>query len=216
VLLFHGFAGCKGQLLPEAEAFHAMGFSCFLVDFPGSGGSEGDVTTVGYREAEDVDLSVKYVREQWPGLPVVLFGRSMGSAAVLRALAVEGTRADAAVLECPFDRMLSAVEARFGLMGVPSFPAAQLLLFWGSVQLGFNGFRHNPTDYAAAVECPVLLLHGQNDLHVSVAQTEAIYRNFRGRKEQHTFPGLRHEPYLPKQPEEWKECVRQFVADIDR
>jgi alpha-beta hydrolase superfamily lysophospholipase len=199
-------------LLPEAEAFHAMGNACFLVDFPGSGGSAGDVTTVGYGEAADVDRAVKYVRGRWPGLPVILFGRSMGSAAALRALAVEGTRADAAVLECPFDRMLSTVEARFALMRVPSFPCARLLLFWGSVQLGFNGFRHNPADYARAVETPVLLLHGENDPNVNAAQTRSVYENLRGRKELHTFAGLAHEAYLPDRAEEWKACVRGFLG----
>jgi alpha-beta hydrolase superfamily lysophospholipase len=213
VLLFHGYAECKAQLLPEARALHAMGYSCFLVDFPGSGGSEGDETTIGYSEARDVDRAVVYVREQWPGLPVVLFGRSMGSAAILRALAVEGTRADAAVLECPFDRMLSTVEARFAAMGLPSFPCARLLLFWGSVQLGFNGFQHNPSEYASAVHCPVLLLHGDKDPNVSVDQTAAIVQALGGPKVLHTFAGLGHEPYLLKRSAEWKDEVGRFLSD---
>jgi dipeptidyl aminopeptidase/acylaminoacyl peptidase len=68
VLLFHGCAECKDRLLPEAEAFHALGYACLLVDFPGSGGSEGDVTTIGYREAEDVDAAVFSVA-RWVALP---------------------------------------------------------------------------------------------------------------------------------------------------
>jgi uncharacterized protein len=212
VLLFHGYAGCKAQLLPETEAFHAMDYSCFLVDLPGSGGSEGNETTLGYREAGDVDRAVRYAREQWPGQGVVLFGRSMGSVAILRALAVEGTRADSAILECPFGWMLSTVESRFALMGLPSFPCARLLLYWGGVQLGFNGFRHNPVDYAAAVECPVLLLHGEKDPNVSAAETTAIYDHLHVQKELHTFSGLGHEPYLPKQPAEWKACVERFLG----
>src|SRR5262249_924272 len=78
VLLFHGYGECKAQLFSEAEAFLALGYSCFLVDFPGYGGSEGDETSLGYHESVDVDQAVKYVREQWPGQPVLLFGRSMG------------------------------------------------------------------------------------------------------------------------------------------
>jgi fermentation-respiration switch protein FrsA (DUF1100 family) len=135
----------------------------------------------------------------------------MGSVAVLRALAVEGTSARAAVLECPFDRMLSTVQARFAQMKTPSFPGAQMLLFWGSVQLGVNGFGHNPTEYAKAVDCPVLLLHGDKDPNVSTEQTAAIYQALRGHKELHTFTGLGHEPYLFKQREEWSDTVRRFM-----
>jgi alpha-beta hydrolase superfamily lysophospholipase len=211
VLLFHGYAECKARLLPETRAFHDMGYACFLVDFPGSGGSEGDETTIGYREAEDVQASVSYAREKWPDSQLILFGRSMGSVAVLRALAVEGTRATAAILECPFDRMLSTIEARFAQMRVPSFPGADLLLFWGSVQLGFNGFDHNPAEYAAAVDCPVLLMTGDKDPNVSTEQTEAIYRSLHGRKKLHLFAGLGHEPYLAKQGREWGHLVGQFL-----
>ncbi len=40
VMLFHGYQRCKSQLLAQAQAFHEMGYACFLLDFPGSGGSQ--------------------------------------------------------------------------------------------------------------------------------------------------------------------------------
>ena len=57
---------------------------------------------------------------------------------------IEG--ADAAVLECPFDTMLNAVRARFTAMGLPSFPGAGLMVFWGGWQHGYNAFAHNPVN----------------------------------------------------------------------
>jgi alpha-beta hydrolase superfamily lysophospholipase len=212
VVLFHGYVSCKAALVPEVRAFHDLGYACFLVDFPGSGGSAGDEVTIGYREAEDVARTVAHVRAHWPGQPLVLYGQSMGSAAVLRALAVAGVEADAVVLECPFDRLLTTVEARFSLVSVPSFPSAQLLVFWGGVQHGFNGFRHNPVDYARDVKCPVFLLHGRCDPHVSGEQIASIYANLAGPKQLHVFEGLGHEPYVPKKAGEWKECVGKFLT----
>src|SRR5262245_47872805 len=32
VVLFHGYAACKSSLLPEAKAFHDLGYSTMLVD----------------------------------------------------------------------------------------------------------------------------------------------------------------------------------------
>jgi alpha-beta hydrolase superfamily lysophospholipase len=211
VLLFHGYVGCKAVLLPVARAFHHLGYACFLVDFPGSGGSEGDVTTIGHSEADDVARSVEYVQQTWPGQPVVLYGTSMGSVAILRALAVHGVRADAAVLECPFDRMLSAVENRFDLMGLPSFPAAHLMVFWGGMQHGFDGFAHNPVTYAAQTTCPVLLLQGDQDVHVSVAQAEEVFANLAGEKQLHVFAGAGHEVYVCHREGEWMEHVGPFL-----
>jgi alpha-beta hydrolase superfamily lysophospholipase len=210
-LMFHGYTNCKADLLDEAAVLHELGYACLLVDFPGSGGSEGDATTIGYREAEDVARCVEYARERWPGQPLILYGQSMGAAAILRALAIHGTKADAAVLECPFDRLLSTVEARFRAFGLPSFPAARLMVFWGGVQHGYNGFDHNPVEYAASVDCPVLLLHGRHDRRVTCEQVESIYQNLRGRKQLHIFEGLGHESYVVPRREEWKGCVERFL-----
>jgi alpha-beta hydrolase superfamily lysophospholipase len=210
-VLFHGYNACKAKLLPEARAFYELGYSCFLVDFPGCGGSAGDATTIGFREAEDVARAVEYVRRKWGDSPVVLFGQSMGAAAVLRALACQGVEAEAAVLECPFDRLLSTVKARFRTLGVPSFPAAHLLVFWGCVQLGYNGFGHNPFTYARRVRCPVLVLHGRDDRRVRCSEVRAVYDALPGEKQLHVFEGLGHESYAGPRPEEWKACVGAFL-----
>ena len=211
VLLFHGYQGCKAHLLAEAKAFHEMGYACLLIDFPGSGDSEGEATTVGRHEALDVARTVDYVRDHWKNETVILFGASMGSAAILRAVYVHRVEPDGIILECPFDRLVNAVGARCRMLGLPAFPTAHLLVFWGGLLVGFNGFRHNPVDYARGVRCPVLLLHGTNDVKTPVAQVERIYAQLAGEKMVHYFEGLGHESYVAKQPEEWKRQVRRFL-----
>jgi alpha-beta hydrolase superfamily lysophospholipase len=213
VLLFHGYTGCKARLLPEARAFHDLGYECFILDFRGSGGSEGNATTIGYREAEDVACAVEHIRQRSPRLPLVLFGQSMGAAAVLRAVAVEGVEADALVLEAPFADLLTAVKARFAMLGVPAFPAAQLLVFWGGLQHGFNGFSHRPADYARCVREPALLLYGDDDRRVASQETAAVFANLAGPKRLHTFAGLGHESFVARRPDEWKEQVAVFLDE---
>jgi alpha-beta hydrolase superfamily lysophospholipase len=211
IVLFHGYNACKAGLLPEAQALHDLGYACFLVDFRGSGGSDGDRTSIGYHEADDVTRTVAYVRERWPNDPLILFGQSMGAAAVLRALSRRAIEADAVVLECPFDRLLSTVEARFSSTGLPSFPAAQLLVFWGGVQHGYNGFEHNPVEYARQVNCPALLMHGLGDKRVSCEQIQSLYHNLAGEKHLHLFEGVGHQSYAAIRPDEWKDCVKRFL-----
>jgi uncharacterized protein len=211
VVLFHGYAACKARLLPEARAFHELGYACFLVDFRGSGGSDGDATSVGYHEAGDVCQAAEYARRRWPGRPLIVFAQSMGAAATLRALARHRLRADRVILECPFDRLLSTVRARFATRGLPAFPAAQLLVFWGGLQHCYNGFGHNPVEYARAVTCPVLLLHGTADVRVSCAQARSIHANLGGAKQLHFFEDLGHDSFVAQRPDEWKEHVGRFL-----
>lgn len=211
VLIFHGYRASKARLLPEAAALHDLGCTCFLIDFPGSGGSEGEGVSIGYHEAEDVGRTVAYARSRWPGLPVVLYGVSMGSVAVLRALAVHHVRADAAILECPFNRLLSTVAARFRNAGAPAFPSAHLFVFWGGVQFGYNGFAHNPMEYARRVTLPVCLLHGGEDRRVSRSEIQSVYDSLAGEKELHFFESLGHESYVSREPRKWKQIVADFL-----
>jgi alpha-beta hydrolase superfamily lysophospholipase len=160
IVMFTGYAGVKDGLLTPAATVFQLGWSSLLVDFRGTGGSSGSDATLGMREAEDVAAAFAYTRESWPGQPVVLYGVSMGSAAILRAVAVERVRPAGLILEGAFDRLLTTTRHRFDAVGAPASPAAELLLFWGSVQLVYNGFGHNLVEYAASVECPTLLMHG--------------------------------------------------------
>jgi hypothetical protein len=211
VVMFHGYGTSKSKLLPEARAFHDFGCAVLLVDFRGSGGSTGNTTTLGVFEAADVANSSELARRLAPEKPLILYGRSMGSVAILRAIAHEGVAPAAIVIECPFDRLLGTVEHRFTAMRLPSFPCAELLVFWGGVQHGMNGFAHNPRDYATRVTCPVLLMHGADDKRVSVAEVEAIYAGLAGEKILEVFPEVGHEACHRTRPDLWSQHVEEFL-----
>jgi alpha-beta hydrolase superfamily lysophospholipase len=214
--MFHGYAACKAGLLPEAKALQNLGYALLLVDFHGSGGSGASDTSVGFDEANDVAAAVAYARSRWQYPRLLLYGQSMGSAAILRAVAARGVAADALILECPFDRLLSTVENRFTAMGLPSFPLARLLVFWGGVHCSFPGFAHNPVEYAAHVQCPVLLLHGKDDPRVSEAQARRIFARFPGVKQFALFDGVGHGSLLAARPDQWTRAVSQFLNGLDK
>ncbi len=163
VVLFHGHAASKDSQLREAKAFHGMGFNTLLVDFYGSGGSGGDGTSIGYYEALDVTQAFAYAQHLPRPGPVLLYGTSMGAAAVLKAVADDDLRPAALILECPFDSLIGTVRHRFTSRGMPSLPVADLLVFWGGALEGFNGFRYRPVDSAARVRVPTLLMNGDRD-----------------------------------------------------
>jgi pimeloyl-ACP methyl ester carboxylesterase len=116
----------------------------------------------------------------------------MGAAVVLRAVHACGVQPDAIIAEAVFDRMLSMVRNRFRIMGVPSFPGAELLVFWGGRQAGFNGFSLNPVDYAASVRCPILFLHGAADPRARIEEARSVFATVPGWKRFKEFPGIGH------------------------
>lgn len=211
VLMFHGYTFCKADLVDEARVFHDLGFAALLVDFRGSGGSSGNQTSVGWHEANDVAATAEFVGAVMPPMPMVLYGQSMGSVAVLRAAAVHGVSPTAAILECPFDRLLHTVGNRFRAMGLPSFPFAELLVFWGGRQLGFDGFAHNPADNARGFHSPTLLLFGKEDPRVTDIEARRLFAALAGEKQVSFFEGAGHQSLRAANPTRWRGEVESFL-----
>lgn len=214
ILMFHGYAVSKTTLLSTARAFHGLGVSALLVDFYGSGDSSGSGTTMGVKEADDVVATLAYAKRAWPGQKILLYGMSMGGAAVLRAVAANGVLPDGIIIESVFDSLLNTGKNRFRVMGLPPSPFAELLLFWGSVQERFNFFSHNPADYARGVQCPTLILHGEKDARVSVAEAGSIAEAMGQRARFVLFAGVPHMPIVSAAPEKWRGAVEKFLVQF--
>jgi alpha-beta hydrolase superfamily lysophospholipase len=214
IVMFHGHADSKDSQLKAASVFAEMGYSAFPVDFHGSGGSGGSDTSIGFHEATDVASAYEYARHLPGETAVVLYGGSMGAAAILKAVADRHLEPAAIILECPFDSLVKTVRHRFETMGLPSFPAAELLVLWGGWQQGFNGFRLNPADDARAVTSPVLLMNGDSDPWVTLEEAQRTFDHLQGAKRFKVFRGLRHQSFLNARPAEWKQSVSSFLAEF--
>lgn len=211
IILFHGFSGKKSSMLDKAGVFRALGYNTFLVDFMGSGGSEGKQTTIGFFEADQVKTCFDYLTIKGEN-NIIMFGTSMGAVAIMKAVCDFNINPKAIIIECPFGSMHETVCARFKTMNAPTFPMAGLLVFWGGVQNGFWAFGHNPTAYAKKINCPTLLLYGQRDEKVSKTEIEEIYSNLAGPKELKMYKNAGHENYLTKYKDEWTKDVSQFIS----
>jgi alpha-beta hydrolase superfamily lysophospholipase len=214
VALFHGYAASKSTLLTTAQAFHQLGYATLLVDFYGSGGSSGAGTTIGVKEADDVAATVEYIRRTWPGRKIILYGISMGGAAVLRAIAAHGVKPDAIIIEATFDRLINTGKNRFRAIGLPGSPFAELLLFWGGVQNGFNAFAHNPVDYARAVKQPALILHGHQDARATIDQARSIAEAIGRTALFIAYTEVPHMPIVETRPGDWTRDVAAFLNQI--
>ncbi|HNR93083.1 MAG TPA: alpha/beta fold hydrolase [Kiritimatiellia bacterium] len=215
VILFHGYTEDKTALIPEARIYLKLGASVLLVDFRGSGESSEDYTTIGFKEGDDVTAAVNYARQSLQHTKIILSGYSMGAAAILRAVAANGISPDGIVAEAVFDTMLNTVRNRFHMLNAPAFPGAELLVFWGGVQVGFDGFEHNPVEYAAAVQCPILFMHGTDDPRALLSEGQNVYDAVPSQKMFRVFPNVAHQSYVEADPAAWEQAVKDLLLAAD-
>jgi len=133
----------------------------------------------------------------------------MVGSSIMRALAELDVAADGAIIESVFGSFRGTVASRFHLMHLPAFPAADLLLWFGGRELGFDALQHNPTDYATRIDTPLLLLHGRHDTRATIDQAEAIRGALAGPAILVDFDAG-HQMLAPHLPEQWREAVRTF------
>ncbi len=211
-IICHGYGGSKFSMMDKAYEFLRLHYSVLILDFMGSGGSEGTQTTIGYLEAEQVKTCYDYLSSHGEK-NILLFGTSMGAVAIMKAVSDHSLQTSAIIIECPFGSLYATARARFEMMNIPSFPMAGLLVFWGGIENGFWAFDHKPTNYAKNIDCPTLLLYGEKDPKVSRQEIDEIFANITGPKQLALFPKAGHENYLNKYKVEWRNQVSTFLLN---
>lgn len=211
VCLFHGHGGTKSGVFKESETFKEMGFSTLLLDFRAHGNSEGNTTTIGFDESEDVKLAYDYIKTKGEK-NIVLWGISMGASTITKSIYDYQLKPQKVILEMPFGTIEDAVEGRLKLMGLPPQPIATLLTFWGGAEHGFWAFGMKPQEFVKNISCPVLLQWGKNDPRVTKSEEDILFSNIPGpNKKFVVYENAAHESLCKKEPVKWKTEVAAFL-----
>lgn len=212
VILFHGHGGTKGSLVDHANYFYRLGYSTLAIDFRAHGESDGTTCTAGFTEAEEVKMAFDLMTlEGYEN--IVLYGTSLGAAAIIKAVKDYPIKPNKLILEMPFGSLPDALKGRMRIIGLPPTPFAQLLTFWGGIEHGYWAFDFSPCHYAVSINCPVLLQWGREDVRVQEHETRCIYDNIKSEKKLVVYEGTGHQSLLGEQPEKWKMEVKEFLSE---
>lgn len=221
VLLCHGYKGSGfGDFAYTARFLHENGCNLLFIDQRCCGLSEGKYITFGAKEQWDVQQWAHYIaKRNKKGLPIYLYGESMGATSVLMASGhhlpqeVKGLIAD-----CGFHSMkgqLQDIAANwFHLNWV------ELLLFRVDLFCRLlGGFCMNDADTTDAMRTnqrPVLFFHGGKDSYVDPKNTKYNYALCRAPKELVIIPEARHLccPYV--NPELYRCRILEFFEKYDK
>ena len=244
VVLVHGLHEHGGRYAGVATRLAGAGYPAYVVDHPGHGRSPGTRGNIGSLAAtvEGVARLVRLVGERHPGLPLFVYGHSMGGLVALQYLTGEpDDRVRGAVVSAP---ALDAGEAT-GLLKVIAPVVSRLLPDLGVRTLDADAVSRDPAVVAAyradplnhtgkvrartgsemvaaaaampqrlpALTMPVLVLHGGADRLVRTAVSELVPAHAGSADVTRTvYDGLYHEPH--SEPER-EQVLDDVVAWLD-
>lgn len=183
VLMMHGFrSSALHDFSLAIKIFHELGYGCLLPYHRAHGDSEGKYITYGVKERYDVVSWSEFLDREFPGVPVILDGISMGGATVLMASGlglpenVKGIIADCA-FTTPYEEFVHVMKQNFK-MG--PFPFLFTTRIYAKIRAGFRMKAVSTLDALKKNRLPLLIVHGEKDELVPYSMSE---RNFAVAKE---------------------------------
>lgn len=214
VIFFHGVTANKSVLLHEAAQFRQWGYNVLLIDFRGHGRSGGKATSFGVKETDEVEKAFQLARSKG-NKRIILYGSSMGSMAVMKAVADNDVHPAAIIADMPPASLHEHLKARARVVGFPSEPFAFFVTLWMGIESGYKGFGHDVCTYARKINCPVLLQWGDRDEYVTKEETEAIYKSLgASQKKLVIYPNAGHSSFAQADPLLWNREVGGFINSL--
>jgi fermentation-respiration switch protein FrsA (DUF1100 family) len=197
IIYFHGNGGNVRSIGWLGEQFARRGFDTLIFDYRGYGRSEGSLADEQGLYA-DGDAAYEYlVNERGvPAQSIVLYGQSLGTAAVANL---------AARREC------AAIVIESGMTCASDM--ATVALPWLPRQLYFLGRnRFDSVHQIAHVHCPVLISHGEPDDTIPTEQGRALFAAANEPKELILVPGAGHNVF-GNGGEKYLDQVAKFLIE---
>ncbi len=211
-----GYGENRTKVITHTVMLARHGYGVLSFDWRAVGESEGEVSTVGLNEVRDVRAALAWLRERDDVNPMLIgaLGQSAGAAAIIQA-AAEDLGISAVVAETAFsalnDMLVSGIEQETGL---PAFPFAPLIVFFGQMQSGANIDQVRPVeDIGRIAPRPVMIIRGGQDLWVPAFNADRLYAAAGEPKELWDAPDAGHSMVMEVYPEEYE---RRVVGFFDR
>jgi fermentation-respiration switch protein FrsA (DUF1100 family) len=214
LVFVHGLGNNRGELLDEAAVLASHGYGALLIDLRNHGKSQGAVTTLGYTEAEDVRGAVAYLltRSEVNPARIGLVGHSMGGATVIRA-AARIPQARAVIAESAYTSLEDNIVQGVGaLTGLPPFPFAPLVIWFGERESGLAIAQVRPIDDVPRISPrAILFIHGEQDAMIPVGNSVRLYQAAQEPKAFYLIPSAGHSRLLVANPAEFERQAVGFL-----
>lgn len=182
-VILHGLGDQKASFLDTARGFARAGYRAVAIDLRGHGHSGGDYLSYGLLDADDVGAVLDEIEgdalAEGAGLgPVVIVGPSYGGAVALR-FAARDPRVRAVATLATFASLRGILPNYARLMAPMLPPPPEWFIDWAlrdaAAESGIDYAQCDSTEAVRAVRAPILFVHGEDDVHIPIANAEALF-----------------------------------------
>jgi len=197
ILFYHGSGGNISTYMSLLKPLVNSGYQVFAVDFRGYGKSTGKPTHLNIANDAQFIFDKMIVKEEFKGLPVIIYGASMGTQIATKIAKDNQEKISALIL----DGTISS----FTDMALLSVPEEQKPMITQYVTSPYSAKE----DIKEIKNIPKLFIHSKEDVSVPFCQGELVYNNATGQKELWIYKGEHLEAAV-----KYPELLIQKIKDL--
>lgn len=217
IVISHGVTVSKYASLKYMKLFRALGYDCLLIDHCRHGESGGKYTSMGYYEKLDLSTWVDFLKDTHKYESIGIHGESMGSAITLMYIGMKESKADFAIVDCPFDTLWGQLTYRLKIENhLPAFPLLHLASLVTFFRAGFRFSRVSPIKAIETATCPILFIHSKDDRYIPCEMTKGMFESYSGEKSLYIAENGGHAEALKMNKEVYTKEVASFLKGIKK
>jgi len=198
LLVHHGNTGNVADLVVLISLLLKTGVNILVYDYRGYGKSESNPSTA--RICEDGIAAYDWLAKEYPDMPILLYGESLGGA--VACYVAERRPTSALILQSAFFEMRRIAKETYAFFAMwpPSL---------------FQQPYLNNARVLAKLACPVLLLHGAKDAEVNPAHSRDMFQVSHSEKKLVILPNTAHTEIDQNDSELFLASVTDFISRLD-
>lgn len=185
-IYLHSQSGNKIEGLGILDFCIENGYGLCVFDFSGCGKSDGEYSTLGWREQEDVEILVHILLQRYKATKIVLWGRSMGAVTALFYAKRHSMFVNSMVLDSPFsDIKVMVNDVVYENYKIPGALVNPILSFLSSTikkKVNFDILELKPLEFAKTCSVPCMFIIGKEDHLVLPKRVKQIFDAYKGKK----------------------------------
>ena len=215
VILIHGYTGNARQMVYAAKEFLAEGFHVLLIDLRGHGKSEGTHIGMGWLDRLDILQWIQEIMRQDNKANIVLYGISMGAAAVMMTI---GELLPSNVKVAIEDSGYTSIWDEFAwelktIFHLPPTYVLHCARWVAKRKAGYDIKQGSCIRQLQKTKIPILMIHGTEDSFVPFSMQEELYQAVQGKKQKLVVEGAAHVESYQKQPELYWNTIKEFIKE---
>lgn len=214
VVAVHGYTSNGRHMSWAAQWFYDQGYNVLLPDLRGCGESGGDYYAMGWHDRLDlVDWTERLVAD-YAAQKIVLYGISMGGAAVLMTSGEQlPSQVKAVIEDCGYTSAYEEFAYQLGgIFGLPEFPVMQCADIVTRLRAGYWLGEASALEQVNNSITPTLFIHGDNDTFVPSDMVYELYEAASCKKQLYIVEGAGHGMASAVAGDAYWQTVMQFLA----